>query len=646
MNKQYGLIVSCCIFVSVFMLGFSAAYARDSINTFKSVANEAEEIRSQYKERQNYLQEKKNLKQAKDTVDAYNKEIAGNRDEVSKVKNDIEDVDQKQAEHLVWIEKNQKMIDRRAPRLNTANEYAERMQYLDGQIAGHRYLIAKKERRVEEYNRRIAALAGQIADADPSGGDASFDEKTKAVLTALERVEYASDRLDEANALKIQLLGGKILPDYDENAEKQNEAVNAEVENLEHNANHLYAELERDYQLERDLYAIKDRMEAMHDLEENKEDLTQYQAELDTYYQELLNEIKTVEDEIKQLERTVAHKRYGHYLSASMEYYSYSGDGGYDGHQFYMPVSYFMEHGYHEFGVSFAFVNTSADFGSDGSESMNGMTDVSLHYGYRQARDTYTIKYMLDVDIPVGDSETGDYALSDDLVPVTRLSEGLNIRPGIEFYYHNDDYNVYKAVFGYNFKGNYDYNNRPGAYVNPGDALESLFSWTHAEEDHQFRLGVEPTFNTKTNGDNLSYREGMQMFYKAMYNKKLSETSDLMGYYWLRTNNADSYDYPAGTDSSSSNVHYYGLEYKYSPSERHTWFIRNNNMSSFGDYYDPVTGERISDRRKHVLGVGYDFNMNEAASIGLGMNGYLMKDKDPDKDYDGTEFLLWFNKSF
>ena len=69
-------------------------------------------------------------------------------------------------------------------------------------------------------------------------------------------------------------------------------------------------------------------------------------------------------------------------------------------------------------------------------------------------------------------------------------------------------------------------------------------------------------------------------------------------------------------------------------------------MSSFGDYYDPVTGERISDRRKHVLGVGYDFNMNEATSIGFGMNGYLMKDKDPDKDYDGTEFLLWFNKSF
>ena len=86
MNKQYGLIVSCCIFVLVFMFGFSAAYARDSINTFKSVANEAEEIRSQYKERQNYLQEKKNLKQAKDTVDAYNKELAGNRDEISKVK--------------------------------------------------------------------------------------------------------------------------------------------------------------------------------------------------------------------------------------------------------------------------------------------------------------------------------------------------------------------------------------------------------------------------------------------------------------------------------------------------------------------------------------------------------------------------------
>ena len=117
-----------------------------------------------------------------------------------------------------------------------------------------------------------------------------------------------------------------------------------------------------------------------------------------------------------------------------------------------------------------------------------------------------------------------------------------------------------------------------------------------------------------------------------------------MGYYWLRFRDAADYKYPEIKDSSST-IHYYGLEYRYTPSEKHAWFIRNNNMSSSGSYYDPVSRDSSNDRQKHVLGAGYEYTMKNGGKIGVCVNNVWIRDKHPDK-YDGVEVLSWINTSF
>lgn len=632
------------LFISAFviLLNYCVAYAEDSISMFKKVADEADQIRYQYTERQNYLQEKQYLKDAADTIDLYNEELINNSAEQINVNETILEVSQKQEENERWFEQHKKLIEYRAPQLNTMNEYSERMDYLERQIAACDKLISEREDLIQEYNKQIDALMKQIGYVDELSSGASLHEKQEAVLKALEYVEYAADRLDEANSLKNKLLMGNTLSAAD-NVQDEG-ALYAQIEAIESEAEYINSQLENYYPLQQDLYAIQDRVRSVSDLEEWKEELYRWQEGLKKDNSELKDAIKTIEAEKIRIEKYLSYERYGKYLSTGMEYYSWKRDDGFSGHQLYMPVAYFQEHGYSEYGVSFGLVNTSADYGAD--DGLNGITDVSLYYGLRNVYERCEIKYTVNIDLPVGESKIGDIPLSDDLVPVTRLNEGGNIRPGLELLYRVGDENVWSAAIGYTFKGNYDYSkSNPGLFVSPGDALDGELSWTHAEKDYQLRLGVEPSFYTKTGGDDLSYREGIKMLYKVMYNRKLGEHSDLMGYYWLRRRFADKYDYPAGYKGNDSTVHYYGLEYKYAPNERHAWFARSNNMSSTGQYYDPVSGDSSNDRRKHVVGVGYEFNMNTGGKIGVGVNNFWMKDKNPDKKYDGFEVLFLFSKS-
>lgn len=653
MDKKYRLALLSCFTVSAFMLGSGLAYGEESINTFKNVAGDAKEIRSQYKDRQSSLFDtQKSLQEAEDTISLGSKALADNQKEEGNVKHGIDEINQKQRDNANWFVQNQNLIDKRAPQLNTMTDYSERVQYLDREIASCEKLIADREAQVKGYERQVQALmnqAGIYEDTAVQFGSASFHEKIQAVLLALDRTKYDEDRLDEADSIKNKMLQGKngevIVV---QGNEKELAEIEAKLQAAESNANYTNAQLNGYYRMQEDLYAIRDRVEAEHDLAQEKAELHQMQAEVQNDSNELRNDIKSAEEEKNRLEKYMAHENYGKSFSVGAEFYSWDGDGGDSGHQFYAPVEYFQAYGFHEFGVSFGLVNTSANF-DEAEKGLDGITDVSLYYGYNHVlNNDLALKYTLSVDLPVGESKTGDIPLSDDLAPVTRLGEGLDIRPGIEALYWVNNYNLLKAGLGYTFKGNYDYSkNNPDYFVNPGDGFDGLLYWTHADEYNQWRLGVDSTFlNGKTKDNDYFYREGLEILYKAMYNRKLNDTMDLMGYFWLRQSEGNDYYYPGAEGDGTSYVRYYGLEYKYAPSEKHAWYLRSNNMLSTGTYYDPISGERINGRKKHVIGAGYEYNFTPEMEIGVNVNNFWMKDKSPKKDYDGNEVQVWFNASF
>lgn len=651
MDKKYKAVLLSCFAVSALMFPGNVSYGEESINTFKNVAGDAEEIRSQYKERLDKLSEKQYLNEVNETIHLNNMAAADNLKEQDSIKKSIEEISQKQRDNANWLVQNKQMIDRRAPELNSLTVHEERMQYLDKEIANCEKIIAEKEHRVRAYEKQSQALQGQYVDNEqPEYGGASFNERKQAVQKALNDIQYMEDRLEEADYLKNKMLQGKggAAPAENPQADQNNSEIDKKIAGIEANASQLNAQLEEQYRVQQDLYAIRDRVEAEHDLAQEKEELSRWHDEVKNYSNELQSDIKTAEEEKDRLKKSFANEHYGRYASVGMEFYSWDGDGGDSGHQFYMPVNYFQEYGFHEFGVSFGLVNTSTNF-AEAERGLDGITDVSVHYGYRHVYDdTLAFKYTLDVDLPVGESKTGDIPLSDDLVPVTRLNEGLNIRPGIEALYWINDENQLKAGLGYTFKGNYDYSkNHPDYYVNPGDGFDGLLYWTHADEKNQWRLGVDSTFlNGKTKENDLFYREGLELLYKAMYNRKLNDTMDLMGYFWLRQSEGNDYYYPVDEGDGTSYVRYYGLEYKYAPNEKHAFYLRSNNMLSTGVYYDPITGERINGRKKHVLGAGYEYNITPETELGVNLNTFRMKDKSPKKDYDGNEVLVWLNTSF
>lgn len=647
MNNKYKIYMFSFFLAVGSTINSSVAYCENSVNYFKNVASEAKQIRNQYKERQEYLQVKQYLEDVKNTIQSIKEAFINNEKieaDINKSKNEILI---QQRENINWFAQNKDLIAYRAPLLQTMNEHAERMQYLDKEISGCEALIAEQTQKVEYYHQQINTLkAGLINGSERYVyGSASFEDKKDAVLKALKYIKHEESRLDEADIIKNNLLQGKNTANivYDESIIKHNDALWQKINIWQDGADRTNAILQQYYTLRQELYLIREHVKAEYALQHELENLGSWKKELDKYNIELKKELEEAEKGKQKIESYLAHQHYGRYISTGMEYYSYKGDGGYKGHQLYMPTSYFQEHGYREYGLAVAYVNSSANFGA-ASESLDGMTDISLHYGVRNANDRYTVRYTMDVDLPIGESKIGKSLLSDDFVPVTRLNEGLNIRPGVEVTRKDGDENVWQAALAYTIKGSYDYSKtKPEASANPGDTLDGRLSWTHAEKNYQMRFAVETFFNSETTfkRDNIpSYREGREMLYKAMYNKRLSKASELMGYFWLRSKGANS-----NSAGSSSTVRYYGLEYKYSVDENRAWFVRNNNMLSTGNYYDPLNNNyEVDGRNKHTLGVGYEINMQEQGRLTIDANYYWLRDKNPRKKYKGIEFAVWFYK--
>lgn len=160
MDKKYKAVLLSCFAVSALMFPGNVSYGEESINTFKNVAGDAEEIRSQYKERLDKLSEKQYLNEVNETIHLNNMAAADNLKEQDSIKKSIEEISQKQRDNANWLVQNKQMIDRRAPELNSLTVHEERMQYLDKEIANCEKIIAEKEHRVRAYEKQSQALQG------------------------------------------------------------------------------------------------------------------------------------------------------------------------------------------------------------------------------------------------------------------------------------------------------------------------------------------------------------------------------------------------------------------------------------------------------------------------------------------------------
>lgn len=612
---------------------------------FQQVRSEAEDLRNEPVNRQNMLLEEQYLRDVKMYQVNSKQYLLDNEKEHKQIDDTLKKLESLEEANKKWFVDNEALLLKHNDAIAKAEDDTTRITLLEASIKELEESLAKMETIYKGLSSKAKELEHSIGVVNYDVLDPkSIEEIEQIILTALAMIQFDENRIDEANAIKQNIIhggDGTVLVYDDEMIEKVQKQIMTTYEEM----SFWETLMQQDYKVVDDLLVLRDAFEARMDIARELIDLRKWQEDLYKYDEELQRELVQLAEDQKKIEQGLEGKQFGKYAGMRFEYYSWDASDGSKGSQFVIPIEYFASHGYNEFGFSTGYVNTSTKYPEE--DIMNGMRALELHYGRRNPHKRYTVKYNLDMSIPLGESRTNRRALSDDLVAVTRLNEGFNVGPSIDIERRDGEENIWRAGVGYNFKGDYKYSKEnPGFEVSPGNALDGYLNWTHAEDDHQMRFGVEGIFNGKSNENGTRYREGEQRLYKAMYNKCLNEKSDVMAYFWVRENGSNTYYTPPfSSGGGKSRVRYYGLEYKFKLDENRAWFIRNNNMLSTGTYNDVLTGETINGREKHTLGVGYKIKLASDETLSLNADYFWMKDKDTGKDYDGAEFMVFYNRS-
>ena len=639
------ILFSCFALLAVNASVTNVAFSEGSINMFQQVRSEAEDLRNEPINRQNMLLEEQYLRDVKMYQVNSKQYLLDNEKEHKQIDETLKKLESLEEANKKWFVDNEALLLKHNDAIAKAEDDTTRITLLEASIKELEESLAKMETiykglssKAKELERSIGVVNYDVLDPK------SIEEIEQIILTALAMIQFDENRIDEANAIKQNIIhggDGTVLVYDDEMIEKAQKQIMTTYEEM----SFWETLMQQDYKVVDDLLVLRDAFESRMDIARELIDLRKWQEDLYKYDEELQRELVQLAEDQKKIEQVLEGKQFGKYAGIRFEYYSWNASDGSKGSQFVIPIEYFASHGYNEFGFSTGYVNTSTKYPEE--DIMNGMRALELHYGRRNPHKRYTVKYNLDMSVPLGESRTNRRALSDDLVAVTRLNEGFNVGPSIDIERRDGEENIWRAGVGYNFKGDYKYSKEnPGFEVSPGNALDGYLNWTHAEDDHQMRFGVEGIFNGKSNENGTRYREGEQRLYKAMYNKCLNEKSDVMAYFWVRENGSNTYYTPPfSSGGGKSRVRYYGLEYKFKLDENRAWFIRNNNMLSTGTYNDVLTGETINGRKKHTLGVGYKIKLASDETLSLNADYFWMKDKDTGKDYDGAEFMVFYNRS-
>ena len=638
------ILFSCFALLAVNASVTNVAFSEGSINMFQQVRSEAEDLRNEPVNRQNMLLEEQYLRDVKMYQVNSKQYLLDNEKEHKQIDDTLKKLESLEEANKKWFVDNEALLLKHNDAIAKAEDDTTRITLLEASIKELEESLAKMETiykglssKAKELERSIGVVNYDVLDPK------SIEEIEQIILTALAMIQFDENRIDEANAIKQNIIhggDGTVLVYDDEMIEKVQKQIMITYEEM----SFWETLMQQDYKVVDDLLVLRDAFEARMDIARELIDLRKWQEDLYKYDEELQRELVQLAEDQKKIEQGLEGKQFGKYAGMRFEYYSWNASDGSKGSQFVIPIEYFASHGYNEFGFSTGYVNTSTKYPEE--DTMNGMRALELHYGRRNPHKRYTVKYNLDMSIPLGESRTNRRALSDDLVAVTRLNEGFNIGPSIDIERRDGEENIWRLGVGYNFKGDYHYSKEnPSFSVSPGDVLDGYLNWTHAEDDHQMRFGVEGIFNGKSNENGTRYREGEERLYKAMYNKCLNEKSDVMAYFWVRENGSNTYYTPPYGSGGKSRVRYYGLEYKFKLDENRAWFIRNNNMLSTGTYNDVLTGETINGRKKHTLGFGYKIKLASDETLSLNADYFWMKDKDTGKDYDAAEFMVFYNRA-
>lgn len=377
-----------------------------------------------------------------------------------------------------------------------------------------------------------------------------------------------------------------------------------------------------------------DRYTAMEsDLTDNQynvDDAKTVLENLETDYKYLVEQRDLVKKSLLDARAPVNLKdRKWKYVMADIELYNWKDNDGNKGHQFYMPLSYGWVDGAFSYGIRTGFISSNNKSRPNGSVST--MDDTTLAFGYTKQYKKFDVLYTLSMNLPTG-KETlygSDPIMSDDLVRHARFGEGFGVTPGIIVSWKPNEKDTWSVGTSYSFNRKYRYDSSiPDGWINPANGWDSFLRYQHAGEKNQFIFETLLTSYSGTRDNGVDYTQGNQLEPHFIYNRVLSDSQDLMFYYWYVHEGAPDSPDPTVASGTGRKGHFLGTMWSKQINAKNTFHITADYMKRTGQSYDSLTNLYSSDREKFSYGIGYDYAFSESSKISLNIERFNMKDHD------------------
>lgn len=344
--------------------------------------------------------------------------------------------------------------------------------------------------------------------------------------------------------------------------------------------------------------------------------------------------------------------------------YSWKDEHGGHGSQFLVPLAA----GYWKKGFS-AYIGTNYVVShSDsvlGNGTVNTFTDTAIYLSRLGAEKKIQLNYLLSMSLPTGKptlSWSERYArMDEDIFEKEAFGEGWQFSPGVDVSWKTSRENKWTAGVSYAFHGSYDpTSDVPGDTVSPGNGWNGHLRWEHAGLPWQMVAEVFYSGSTRSGLSNgSSYNTNSKWETRLTYNRVFSPTSSLLLYYWHENRGINT----IVSDTAHAPVHYLGTMWTKRLGKTHKirytfdWMKVNGRCNT--GVYNSLTGSGqpqytsvdVDGRTKYTLGIGYDIQLQNQASLSFDLQGFRMFDGASTQNrsattYHGFNVLIQYNRSF
>ncbi|MBR5790494.1 MAG: hypothetical protein IKY40_02000, partial [Phascolarctobacterium sp.] len=285
------IFLSCFALLAISNNFTKVAFSEGSIGIFHQVRSEAEDLRNEPINRQNMLLEEQYLRDVKMYQVNAKQYLVDNEKEHKQIDETLQKLERLEEANKKWFVDNEALLLKHNDAIAQAEDDTTRITLLEASIKELEASLAKMEtiykglsNKAKELERSIGVVNYDIIDPK------TLEEIEQIVLTALAMTQFDENRIEEADAIKQNMINGgdgTVLVYDDQMIEKVQNQIMATYEEM----SFWETLMQNDHRVVDDLLVLRDAFEARMDIARELLDLRKWQEDLYKYDEELQQEL-------------------------------------------------------------------------------------------------------------------------------------------------------------------------------------------------------------------------------------------------------------------------------------------------------------------------------------------------------------------